>query len=266
MRERTLRTRKMALPVRDFLRTESGSAGVLVAAIAVALIWANVDPRSYEAVWGTTLSVRLGRAAISLDLHDWVNSGLMTIFFLVVGLEARREFDLGDLRDRRRFILPATAGIVGMAIPALLFLAVNAGGPGAHGRGVAMSTDTALALGLLALLGQGVPDQVRVFLLTVFVVDDLVALVIITVFYSDSIAMAPLILAVGVFTIMLAMNRLKVSRGVVYLPFALLLWAALLSSGIDPVVSGLAIGLTAVAYTPTRSALEEASGLFKLFR
>jgi Na+/H+ antiporter NhaA len=266
MRGRTLWTRKMALPLRDFLRTESGSAGVLVAAIVAALLWANADPSSYDAVWRTEFSVRLGDAGISLDLHDWVNSGLMAIFFLVVGLEARREFDLGDLRDRRRFVLPALAGILGMAVPALIFLAVNRGGPGAQGWGVAMSTDTALALGLLALLGRGVPDQVRVFLLTVFVVDDLVALVVIAVVYSDDITMTPLVVAALVFGGMLVMNAARVNRGVLYVPFGLVLWGALLSSGIDPVVAGLAIGLTAVAYTPARSALEEASGLFKLFR
>jgi Na+/H+ antiporter NhaA len=266
MRGRTLWKHKMALPLRDFLRTESGSAGVLVAAIVAALIWANADHSSYQAWWGTEFSIRLGDAAMTLDLHDWVNSGLMTIFFLVVGLEARREFDLGDLRDRRRFVLPALAGIVGMAIPAFIFLAVNRGGPGAHGWGVAMSTDTALALGLLALLGRGVPDQVRIFLLTVFVVDDLIALVVIALVYSDEISVRPLLIAVAAFAVMLAMNAAKVNRGVLYVPFALVLWGALLSSGVDPVVAGLAIGLTAVAYTPARSALEEASGLFKLFR
>jgi Na+/H+ antiporter NhaA len=266
MRGRTVWSRTMALPLRDFLRTESGSAGVLVAAIVTALIWANAGAGSYEAFWRTEFSVRLGGAGIALDLHDWVNSGLMTIFFLVVGLEARREFDLGDLRDRRRFVLPAVAGIVGMIIPALIFLAVNSGGPGARGWGVAMSTDTALALGLLALLGRGVPDQVRVFLLTVFVVDDLVALVVIAVFYSAHITMMPLVVAVVVCAAMLGLRALGVRRGIVYVPLALVLWGALLASGIDPVVAGLAIGLTAIAYSPERSALEEASGLFKLFR
>jgi Na+/H+ antiporter NhaA len=266
MRGRTTWSRKMAVPLRDFLRTESGSAGVLVAAIVVALAWANIDAASYDAVLRTEFSVRLGDMGVSLDLHDWVNSGLMTLFFLVVGLEARREFDLGDLRERRRFVLPAAAGIVGLIIPAAIFLAVNRGGPGAHGWGVAMSTDTALALGLLALLGRGVPDQVRIFLLTVFVVDDLVALVVIAVVYSEDIKMMPLILAGIVFAVMMGIRALSVQRGLIYLPFALVLWGALLASGVDPVVAGLAIGLTAIAYTPERSALEQASGLFKLFR
>jgi Na+/H+ antiporter NhaA len=266
MRGRTQWRRDLAAPLRAFLQTESGSAGVLVAAIVIALAWANIDPGSYESVWRTELSLRLGDVGITRDLHTWINSGLMTLFFLVVGLEARREFDLGDLRDRRRFVLPCAAGVVGMIIPVLIFVAVNHGGPGAQGWGIAMSTDTALALGLLALLGRGVPDQVRVFLLTVFVVDDLVALVVIAVVYSDDISVMPLALAILAFAAMLVIRALKVRRGVLYLPFALVMWAALLASGVDPVVAGLAIGLTAIAYSPGRADLEQASGLFKLFR
>jgi Na+/H+ antiporter NhaA len=266
MRGRTVWRRHLAGPLRAFLRTESGSAGVLVAAIVIALCWANIDSASYDAVWSTELSLRLGDTGITRDLHTWVNSGLMALFFLVVGLEARREFDLGDLRDRRRFVLPFTAGVVGMIIPVLIYLAINRGGAGAHGWGIAMSTDTALALGLLALLGRNVPDQVRVFLLTVFVVDDLVALVVIAVVYSEDIRMMPLIIAGLAFALMLGLRALNVRRGVLYLPFALVMWAALLNSGVDPVVAGLAIGLTAIAYTPGRADLEQATGLFKLFR
>ncbi|MCU1677903.1 MAG: nhaA [Frankiales bacterium] len=258
--------RDVTAPLRTFMRTESGSAGVLVAAIVAALAWANIDARSYEALWHTELSLRLGDMTLESDLRTWVNSGLMALFFLVVGLEARREFDLGDLRDRRRFLLPGLAGVVGMLIPVAIYLAFNHGGPGAHGWGVAMSTDTALALGLVALLGRGVPEQVRVFLLTVFVVDDLVALVIIAVAYSEHIEMMPLLMAIAVFGLLLGLRALGVSRGVVYAPFCLLLWLCLLESGVDPVVAGLAIGLTATAYTPARGALEAASGLFKLFR
>jgi Na+/H+ antiporter NhaA len=265
-RGRTLWSRQLAGPLRAFLQTESGSAGVLLAAIATALVWANIDAGSYDAVWRTEFSIRLGEFGITRDLHTWINSGLMTLFFLVVGLEARREFDLGDLRDRRRFVLPFVAGLAGMVIPALIFLAVNHGGPDAHGWGVAMSTDTALALGLLALLGRGVPDQVRIFLLTVFIVDDLAALIVIAVVYSDDIAVMPLAVAILAFAAMLGIRALKVHRGWFYVPFALVIWAALLASGVDPVVAGLAIGLTATAYTPARGDLEQASGLFKLFR
>jgi Na+/H+ antiporter NhaA len=266
MRGRTVWTSKVGTPLRQFLRTEAGSAGVLLTAIVVAMVWANVADGSYENFWNTHLSVRLGDAAIDLSLRQWVNSGLMTLFFLVVGLEARREFDLGDLRDRRRFILPAAAGVVGMALPVAIFLAVNRGGPGAVGWGVAMSTDTALALGLLALVGRRVPDQARLFLATVSVVDDLVALIVIAVAYTDRIETMPLMLAVLVYAITFVMNRLKVRSGYAYLPFGLVIWAAMLASGIDPVVSGLALGLTAAAYTPARGALEQATDLFRSFR
>jgi Na+/H+ antiporter NhaA len=265
-RQRTLWQRGIAAPVRAFLRTESASAGVLVAAIAAALLWSNVDSGSYEALWRVPLSVRLGGLEVAADLREWVNSGLMTLFFLVVGLEARREFDLGDLRDRTRFVLPGLAGVVGLLIPVLIFLAINHGGAGAHGWGVAMSTDTALALGLLALLGRGVPDQVRVFLLTVFVVDDLVALVVIATVYSERIEMVPLVLAAVFFAALLLLARLRIRGAFGYAVLGIGLWVAMLDSGVDPVVSGLLIGLIAVAYTPDREDLEQASGLFKLFR
>ncbi|HEX3788931.1 MAG TPA: Na+/H+ antiporter NhaA [Pseudonocardiaceae bacterium] len=263
---RTLWTRKVAAPLREFLQTESGSAGVLLFAIVVALVWCNVDAGSYDAFWRTTLSLRVGDLGVSRDLRTWINSGLMTLFFLVVGLEARREFDLGDLRDRRRFVLPFTAGVVGLAIPVLIYLVINLGGPGAHGWGVAMSTDTALALGLLTLVGRGVPDRVRVFLLTVFVVDDIVALVVIAVAYSGRIRMVPLFVAVGVFVVLLVVRALRVRQGVVYVGLGVVIWAALLASGIDPVVTGLVIGLVTSAYTPARDDLEAATVLVRLFR
>ncbi|WP_308121041.1 Na+/H+ antiporter NhaA [Paractinoplanes bogorensis] len=258
-------THKVA-PLRDFLTTEAGSAGVLVAAIVAALLWANLADGSYESFWHTELSIDLGGAGIHLDLREWVNSGLMTLFFLVVGLEARREFDLGDLRDRRRFLLPAAAGVAGMALPVGIFLAINHGGAGAVGWGAAMSTDTALALGLLALVGRHIPVQARLFLVSVSVVDDVVALIVIAVAYTDEIRIAPLLLAVGFFAVTLVMVRLGVRSGYWYLPFCLVIWGAMLESGIDPVVSGLAIGLATVAYTPARENLEQASDLFRSFR
>ena len=266
MRGHTDWTKRVATPVRRFLRTEAGSAGVLLVAIVVALLWANLADGSYENFWHVHCAVRLGSAGIDLTLREWVNSGLMTLFFLVVGLEARREFDLGDLRDRRRFILPAAAGVAGMILPVAIFLAVNHGGPGATGWGVAMSTDTALALGLLALVGRRVPDSARLFLVTVSVVDDVVALIVIAVAYTEDIKVMPLILAVVVYAFTFVLARLKVRSGYAYLPFGLVIWGAMLASGIDPVVSGLALGLTAAAYTPARGALQQASELFRSFR
>jgi Na+/H+ antiporter NhaA len=264
--ERTPWRKQVVTPVRAFLRTESGSAGILVVAIAAALVWANIDVASYERVWTTTFSIRLGEVAISRDLRTWINSGLMALFFLVVGLEARREFDLGELRDRARFVLPAIAGLVGMALPVLIYLAINAGDGDAHGWGVAMSTDTALALGMLVLVGRQVPDRVRAFLLTVFVVDDIVALVVIATVYSEHIEVWHLLGAIALFGLLLAVKRYGPRISPIYAVLGLAVWAALLASGVDPVVAGLAIGLTAAAYSPSRDDLEQATGMFRRFR
>jgi Na+/H+ antiporter NhaA len=258
-------TKQFATPVRAFLQTESGSAGILAAAIGVAVVWANVGG-SYESVWTTPFGVHLGDESVTRELRTWVNSGLMTLFFLVVGLEARREIDLGDLRDRGRVLLPVAAGLFGMIVPVSIYLAVNAGGDGADGWGVAMSTDTALALGLLVFVGRDVPDRVRTFLLTVFVVDDVVALLVIAVVYTDDVELRYLALAVGLFGLFLLIKRLQVGAPAIYMVIGIAIWASMLGSGIDPVVSGLVIGLTAPAYTPVRESLEEATGLFRQFR
>jgi Na+/H+ antiporter NhaA len=253
-------------PLRSFLQTESGSAGVLVAAVVLALVWANLDASSYESVWSTELSLRLGSREVGYDLREWVNSGLMTLFFLVIGLETRREFDLGDLRERRRFVLPLAVGVVGMVVPVMIYLAFNAGRDSAHGWGIAMSTDTALALGVLSLLGRRVPDRVRVFLVTVFVVDDLAALVVIAVVYSGEIELAPLVMAGAVYALLLVATRLRMQQRWLFLALGVVIWSALMSSGVDPLVAGLAIGLAAPAYTPSRGELEDATGLVREFR
>jgi Na+/H+ antiporter NhaA len=265
-RGRTAWARGRAAPLRAFLLTESGSAGVLLAAVVAATVWANVDIASYQRVWHATLSIRLGDRRLSRDLRTWINSGLMTLFFLVVGLEARREFDLGDLRERRRFVLPCVAGLVGMVVPVAIYFAANAGHPSTHGWGVAMSSDTALALGLLALIGRDVPDRVRIFLLTVFVVDDLAALVVIALAYSTHIDLLHLGIAAAVFAVLLIAAARRVRTRSLYVALGLVMWAALLASGVDPIVTGLAIGLSASAYSPNRGELEEATLLVKLFR
>jgi Na+/H+ antiporter NhaA len=258
--------RNLQTPLRVFLRTETGGALVLLAASIAALVWVNVDESSYEALWGMTLSIELGGAGVALDLRHWVNSGLMTFFFFVLGLEARREFDLGELRERRRFALPLLAGIGGMATAIAIYLAFNMGGSSAHGWGIAMSTDTAFALGLLALVGGQLPDRLRVFILTVVVVDDILALVIIATVYTEHVKASALLAALGVFGAVLVIRALRVRRGFVYAVLGAATWVALLKSGVEPVVVGLAMGLLAYAYPAARSDLERAGERFREFR
>jgi Na+/H+ antiporter NhaA len=264
--DHTAWTRNLQTPLRRFLRTQTGSAAVLLGATIVALAWANLSPASYQAVWHTELSIRLGGAGMSLDLHDWVNSGLMTFFFFVVGLEARREFDLGELRERRRLTMPVLAGLGGMIVPIAIFLVFNAGRPTAHGWGTAMSTDTAFALGILALVGRRAPDRMRTFLLTFAVVDDLAALAIIAVFYSHHISLPALLAGLATFVVVFAVRAAGVRRGVVYLALGIVAWAAFLRSGVDPVVVGLVMGLFTQAYPAARGDLELATERFRLFR
>jgi Na+/H+ antiporter NhaA len=151
----------METPLRTFLRTETGSASVLAGATVAALVWANVSVSCYDRLWSTELSVSVGSAGLALDLREFVNSGLMALFFLVVGLEARREWDMGELRVRRRLALPVLIGLAGMIVPISIYLIANAGRPSAHAWGTSMATDTAFALGALALVGRRLPDRAR---------------------------------------------------------------------------------------------------------
>jgi Na+/H+ antiporter NhaA len=259
--------RRFDTPFREFLRTETGSSAVLLAAALAALVWANVDVGSYDRLWHTTLSIRVGDHAIAQDIRGWVNAGLMTLFFFVVGLEARREFDIGELRERQRMTLPVVAGVVGMMIPVALFLAINAGSTSAaHGWGIAMSTDTAFALGVLRLVGPRFPDRLRAFILTVVVIDDIVALVVIAVAYSSSLVVTPIAVAVGIFVVVLVARWRGMRAGWVYAVLGAVIWIALFKSGVDPVVTGLALGLLTYAYPAAREDLDRATEEFRQFR
>jgi Na+/H+ antiporter NhaA len=226
----------------------------------------NVDASSYNSLWTTKLSIDLGSAGIALDLRHWVNSGLMTFFFFVVGLEARREIDLGELRERRRFALPLIAGIGGMATAIAIYLAFNAGRSSAHGWGIAMSTDTAFALGLLALVGPRFPDRLRAFLLTVVVVDDIVALLVIATVYTNTLDVVPLLVAAAFVGAVLVSRSVGVRVGAVYFVLGFGAWVGLLKSGVEPVVIGLVMGLLVYAYPAARSNLERATERFREFR
>jgi len=263
---RTAWARNLEAPLRDFLRTETGSAATLLFGAIAALVWVNVSASSYERVWQTTLAVTIGGSGISQDLRLWVNNGLMTLFFFVVGLEARREFDLGELRDRRRLALPFVAGIGGMLVPIAIYLAFNAGHSSRGGWGAAMSTDTAFALGMLALVGRRFPNSLRAFILTVAVVDDLVGLIVIALAFTSAVQGVALAIGLSTFGLMLVARARGVHNGGVYLILGVIAWVAFLKSGVDPVVVGLTMGLLTIAYPAARSDLERATDLFRVFR
>jgi Na+/H+ antiporter NhaA len=263
---RTAWARRMETPLRVFLRTETGSASVLAGATVVALIWANISISGYDKVWATRLSLLVGGSGVTLDLRGFVNSGLMAFFFLVAGLEARREFDMGELRVRSRLALPFVAGLGGMALPIGIYLIANAGRPSEHGWGMAMSTDTAFALGALALVGRRLPDRVRTYLLTFSVVDDLAGLAVIAVAYSGRIQVVPLLAGIGFLVVIGVIRARGVRYGFAYLLLAIAAWVAFLKSGVDPIVVGLIAGLMTYAYSATRASLEQASEAFRSFR
>jgi len=263
----TLWTTSGRTPLRQFLRTETGSATILVIATLAALVWSNVAAGSYETFWATRLVASVGGHGIRLDLGQFVNSGLMALFFLVVGLEARREWDMGELRVRSRVALPLLAGLGGMLVPIAIYLAINAGKPTAHGWGAAMSTDTAFALGALALVGGSrLPDRVRTYLLTFSVVDDLAGLAVIAIFYSSDVRWLPLLIGVLLLAADGVMTRRGVRNGPAYLLIGLAAWVAFWESGVDPIVAGLIIGLLTCAYPAGREDLEQATDAFRLFR
>ena len=266
MEDRTAWSRNVGTPLREFLGTETGSAVVLLAATIAALLWVNVDASSYGDVWSTELSIRIGGAGLSQDVQHWVNDGLMTFFFFVVGLEARREFDMGELRERRRFALPLLAGLGGMAVPIGIYLAINAGHASAHGWGTAMSTDTAFALGVLILVGPQLSGRLRAFMLTVVVVDDIVALLVIATVYTTSLTAVPLAAAGGLLLVVLVVRFLGVRQGLVYALLGAAMWVAVFKSGVDPVIVGLVMGLLTYAYPAARVDLERATDLYRLFR
>jgi Na+/H+ antiporter NhaA len=263
---RTAWARHLAAPVREYLRTETGGAMVLLAAVIAGLAWANIAPDSYRSFWSTDLEVRIGSHSLTEDLRHWVNDGLMVFFFFIVGLEARREFDMGELRERRRIALPVIAALGGVTVPILIYLAFNAGSGTAQGWGAAMSTDTAFALGALALVGPRCPDRLRVFLLTLVVGDDLAALLVIAIAYTDHVSLTWLAIAIALLCVFIAIGRLRVWRGPAYVVAGLGICLAMHESGIHPTIAGLAMGLATTAFLPARQDLEEVTARAREFR
>jgi Na+/H+ antiporter NhaA len=253
--------RGVAASIRAAQTAETGGALLLVGAVVVALLWSNSPwHASYFAFWQQPIGLTVGPWTLAADLRTWIDEGLMTLFFLVVGLEAKRERDLGELREGRRLTVPVLAAVAGIVLSATVYLAVAAGA-GAGGWGVAISTDTALALGALTIAAGRNGDRLRVFMLTLLVVDDLAALLVISVVYPGRIHLAAVIVAAALLALLLSMRtiagrqfRARGTSHPLLTPLSMLtgvaLWLALFLSGFDPVVSGLFIGLLTNAYEP----------------
>ncbi len=253
--------------LRDFMHTESASASLLVVAALIALLWANSPwSESYVDLWSTELAIRFGDGALTMDLHHWINDGLMVVFFFVIGLEVRKEFAIGELTDRSRVVVPLVAGVGGMVVPALVYLAINPSGDAAAGWGIVIGTDTAFLLGVMALVGPRVSTQLRIFLLTLTVIDDIVAVTVIGVVYSDHLAIGPLVVAAACLVVLAALGRYGVWQAAPYLIVVLVLWVATLQSGLHASIAGMVSGLLVPALNPRRDVVEEAARRFRAFR
>jgi NhaA family Na+:H+ antiporter len=239
--------RTVVRPLQRFLAASTSSGYVLLAAVAIALVWANAWPAAYERLWRTPLAVRIGDLSIGTDLRFWVGSGLMTFFFLLVGLEIKREVTSGELRRPRAVALPAIAAVGGMVVPALLYVAIAGRGAGAHGWAIPMATDIALALGALALAAPFAPAGLKPVLLTLAIVDDIGAIVVVTFAYGHRGDLAGLVWAAAAVVAVLVADRAHVRSIVVYVGLGALLWFALWRAGVEPAIAGVVMGVLAPA-------------------
>jgi len=248
-------------PLQAFLETEQAGGILLLFAAAAALIWANSTwSASYSRLWNTELTIGVGTWSISEDLRHWINDGLMALFFFVVGLEIKRELLTGELRDRRAAALPAVAAFGGMVVPALIYLTFNPGGEGTRGWGIPMATDIAFALGVLAILSSGLPYSLKSFLLTLAIVDDIGAVIVIAIFYSGGISWEALSVAMGLLLLLMAFRRLQIRWTVVYVVLGVSVWLATFQSGVHATIAGVALGLMtpAVPFQRPKAVSEEA--------
>lgn len=257
---------RLAGRARRFLATEAGSAALLVAATVIAVAWAN-SPWSelQESLWATEASVSIGGERLAMDLEHWVNDGLMAMFFFVVGLEVRREFSLGELRDPRRAMIPIVAALGGILVPALVYLAITPA-EAARGWGVVIGTDTAFMLGALALVGPRFSTQLRNFLLVFTVIDDIVAVSVIGLVYSDGLRPVPILTMAVLCGAIALLSHLRVWRATPYVILGVALWLATHASGLHGSIAGMLGGLLIEARPPEREAVENAARSFRAFR
>ncbi len=250
------RLARAAQPFARFLHVEAAGGILLVAATMAALVWVNSPwQESYESFWSTNLRLQVGSYVFEEDLAHLVNDLLMALFFFVVGMEIKRELVIGELRDRRAVALPAMAALGGMIVPAAIYLAINAGGDGADGWGIPMATDIAFALGVLALLGSRVPSSVKVLLLTLAIVDDIGAIVVIAVFYTDELSVGLLLVGLALAVFVAVMHRVDVIYPPLLVMAGLALWLAVYESGVHATIAGVIMGLLTPA-RPIQNELE----------
>jgi Na+/H+ antiporter NhaA len=260
-------SRNLAVPLRAFVHTETSGGLVLLVAAVAALVWINSPwGSSYDSLWSTELAVRIGEWTLGGNLHYWVNDGLMAIFFFVIGLEVRREFDMGELRDGRRAAAPLVAAVGGMLLPVALYLAFTRGTDAAHGWGMVMATDTAFALGVLAVAGRHASQRLRAFILTVVIADDIGVLLVIAFAYTDSLSLPALVVAALLFATLVVVRRLGVGGPALYTLLAVAVWVATTKSGVHATIAGVLIGLAVSARPPERQDLEQMTLVARLLR
>lgn len=253
--------------MRQFLATESGSAGLLLFAAVAALVWSNSPVAdTYDSFWNTSLSINLASWSIDHSIRYWIDEALMATFFFVIGMEVRRELSMGELTDRKRVWVAVLGGIGGMLIPVLIFFGINAGSGNEHGWGIVIATDTAFLLGALAIVGPKFPTQLRVFLLTLAIVDDIVAISVIGIFYSDSINPYAIAICVACLALLALFPRLGVWRSSAYLAVVVVLFVSAMESGIHATLAGMLGGLLVAAYQPEPKKVERAARRVRAFR
>jgi NhaA family Na+:H+ antiporter len=231
-----------------FIRQEASSGIILLSMTIVALALANSPlAERYHALLETHIAISAGPFRLDESLLHWINDGLMAIFFFLVGLEIKREVMVGELVDPRAAALPIVAAIGGVLVPATIYLALNAGGPGARGWGVPMATDIAFALGCLALLGDRIPFALKVFLTAVAIVDDLIAVLVIALFYSGGLNVMALGIGMGILVLLLVANIMGIRHVLVYCGLGMLVWLAFLQSGVHATIAGVLVALTVPA-------------------
>jgi NhaA family Na+:H+ antiporter len=233
-------------PLQDFLQQEASAGILLVIAAIVAMVWANSPwSDSYFELWSTETTIEIGDlVSLHLSVKEWINDAAMVLFFFVVGLEIKRELTQGELRDPRQAALPIIAAVGGMIVPATIYALLNAGGEGSKGWGIPMATDIAIVMGVVALLGSRAPSWLKLFLLALAIVDDLGAIIVIAIFYSEGVSFQWLAVAIGCVGVAAAIRR-KVSRTGVYIVLGTICWYALHEAHIHPTLAGVAFGMLA---------------------